>query len=311
MNFAPLSLADSFPQLFSIAFYMEWSKDEDAVIFVVVVVYKAEDEEEDEEVNEKMSTKKMRSNGLHIEKVVGAAFNLEKGVSPKYNAIIVEDMVIMAINVLAQDKWKKKLILWSLMLEQPKDKYANGKNVKVLRLKKGLNGLKQAPRVEFERTDIGLMSYYLGTEVDQTDEGIFICQERYAKEVGNGYSLKGKNEAKTDKTEHGIGKSAKNQSRRYKYLIGPTRTIDYGMFHSTNEGFKLVGYSDSDWAGNKDYKRSTSGFLFFLGNNAFTWSSKKQPIVTVSSCEAEYVAAISCVCHTIWLRSMLKELQME
>ncbi|GJV67795.1 retrovirus-related pol polyprotein from transposon TNT 1-94 [Tanacetum coccineum] len=77
------------------------------------------------------------------------------------------------------------------------------------------------------------------------------------------------------------------------------------------EDFKLVVYSDSDWAGSKDDGRSTSEFLFFLGNNAFTWSSKKQPIVTLSSCEAYYLAAISCACHSIWLRSMLKELHME
>ncbi|GJV97636.1 retrovirus-related pol polyprotein from transposon TNT 1-94 [Tanacetum coccineum] len=48
---------------------------------------------------------------------------------------------------------------------------------------KGINELKKSIKREFERTDIGLMSYYLGTEVEQTDEGIFICQERYAKEV--------------------------------------------------------------------------------------------------------------------------------
>ncbi|GKC29216.1 retrovirus-related pol polyprotein from transposon TNT 1-94 [Tanacetum coccineum] len=67
----------------------------------------------------------------------------------------------------------------------------------------------------------------------------------------------------------------------------------------------------SDWDGSKDHGRSTSEFLFFLGNNAFTWSSKKQPIVTLSSCEAYYLVATSCVCHAIWLRSMLKELHME
>nr|GEX32775.1 NB-ARC domains-containing protein [Tanacetum cinerariifolium] len=63
--------------------------------------------------------------------------------------------------------------------------------------------------------------------------------------------------------------------------------VDYGMFYLTNEDFKIIGYSDSDLAENKDNGRHTTGFIFFLGNNAFTWSSKKQHIVTVSSCEAE------------------------
>nr|GEV44793.1 hypothetical protein [Tanacetum cinerariifolium] len=64
-------------------------------------------------------------------------------------------------------------------------------------------------------------------------------------------------------------------------------TIDYGMFYSTSEDFKLIAYSGSDWAGSKDDGRSTSGVPFFLGKNAFTWSSKKQPIVTLSSCEVQ------------------------
>jgi len=50
------------------------------------------------------------------------------------------------------------------------------------------------------------------------------------------------------------------------------------------------------------------GFVFFMGDTSFTWSSKKQSIVTLSSCEAEYVAANSAVCHLIWLRNMLKHL---
>ena len=95
--------------------------------------------------------------------------------------------------------------------------------------------------------------------------------------------------------------------RILRYIKG---TIDYGMFYSSSEDFKLVGYNDIDWARDFDDNKSTTGFLFFLGDTAFTWSSKKQPIVTLSTCEAEYVTATSCVCHALWVRSMLKEIQM-
>nr|GEU51062.1 protein phosphatase 2C 56-like [Tanacetum cinerariifolium] len=132
-----------------------------------------------------------------------------------------------------------------------------------------------------------------GIEVKQTDEGIFICQERYAKEILKRFGMDKCNPVGTP-IEHKIAK------RILRYIKG---TIDYGMFYSTSEDFKLVGYNDSDWAESKDDERSTSGFLFVVGNNAFTWSSKKQPIVTLSSCEAEYIAATSCVCHAIWLRN--------
>lgn len=52
--------------------------------------------------------------------------------------------------------------------------------------------------------------------------------------------------------------------------------------------FALVGYSDSDWSGDMDDRKSTSaGYVFDMGDMAFTWLSKKQPIVTLSTCEAE------------------------
>nr|GEZ19941.1 retrovirus-related Pol polyprotein from transposon TNT 1-94 [Tanacetum cinerariifolium] len=218
-----------------------------------------------------------------------------------------------------------------------------------------IDELKKSMTREFEMTNIGLMSYYLGIEVKQMDEGIFICQERYAKEILKMFGMDKCNpvgtpiEHKVKPSKHDGGKAV--DSTLFKSLVGSLRyltctrhgilfvvglisrfmkepttkylkitkrilryikgTVDYGMLYSTSKDFKLVGYSDSDWAGSKDDERSTSGFLFFLGNNAFTWSSKKQPIVTLSSCEAEYIAATSCVCHAIWLRSMLKELHME
>jgi hypothetical protein len=57
-----------------------------------------------------------------------------------------------------------------------------------------------------------------------------------------------------------------------------------------------------------DERKSTTGFVFFIGDTSFTWSSKKQLRVTLSSCEAEYVVVNSVVCHLIWLKNMLKHL---
>ncbi|KAM1274613.1 hypothetical protein ACFX1Q_025409 [Malus domestica] len=62
--------------------------------------------------------------------------------------------------------------------------------------------------------------------------------------------------------------------------------------------------------GDSNDRKSTTGFVFFMEDTAFTWMSKKQPIVTLSTWEVEYVAATSCVCHAIWLRNLLKELSM-
>ncbi|KAM1376992.1 hypothetical protein COP1_038687 [Malus domestica] len=99
----------------------------------------------------------------------------------------------------------------------------------------------------------------------------------------------------------------KTAKRILRYLKG---TVNFGLFYSSSDNYKLAGYSDSDWAGDFDNRKSTTGFVFFMRDTAFTWMSKKQPIVTLSTCEAEYVAATSCVCHAIWLRNLLKELSM-
>ena len=70
----------------------------------------------------------------------------------------------------------------------------------------------------------------------------------------------------------------------------------------------LTGWSDSDWAGDVDHKRSTTGYCFTLGAGGISWSSKKQPTVALSSTEAEYRAASSTTCEIVWLRRLLEEL---
>ena len=83
------------------------------------------------------------------------------------------------------------------------------------------------------------------------------------------------------------------------------------MFYSKAEDYKLVGYSDNDWCRDIDDRKSTSGYEFFMGNTKFSWLSKKQLIVMLSTCEAEYVAASWCVCHVIWLRILLSKMELK
>jgi hypothetical protein len=56
-------------------------------------------------------------------------------------------------------------------------------------------------------------------------------------------------------------------------------------------------------------RKSTTGFVFFMRETTFTWTSKKQSIVVLSTCEAEYIIVTSCVCHAIWLRKLMEDLQ--
>jgi hypothetical protein len=100
----------------------------------------------------------------------------------------------------------------------------------------------------------------------------------------------------------------KTIKRILRYIRG---TLSLGLFYGYSaNNFIIFGYSDSDWGGDTDDRKSTSGFAFYMGDMTFTWLSKKQPIVTLSTCEAEYVAAAACVCHAIWLRRLLKEINL-
>ena len=70
----------------------------------------------------------------------------------------------------------------------------------------------------------------------------------------------------------------------------------------------MVGFADSDYAGDTDDRKSTSGYTFMIGAGAVSWSSKKQPVVTLSTTEAEFIAAASCACQGVWLRRVLEKL---
>lgn len=65
---------------------------------------------------------------------------------------------------------------------------------------------------------------------------------------------------------------------------------------------------DSDWAGCLDDRKSTSGYMFNFGSADVCWISKKQPTTALSSSEAEFVAASSGACHSMWMRYILAEI---
>ena len=68
-----------------------------------------------------------------------------------------------------------------------------------------------------------------------------------------------------------------------------------------------MGYTDSDWAGNADDKKSTTGGCFFIGSNLVSWYNKKQNSISLSTAEVEYIAAGSCCAQMIWMKQMLRD----
>ena len=77
------------------------------------------------------------------------------------------------------------------------------------------------------------------------------------------------------------------------------------MVHGTKEKVTdFIGYSDADWAGDLDDRRSTSGYLFKLSGVAVSWRSKKQSCVELSTAEAEYMALASAAQEAVWMQSL-------
>ncbi|KAM3206760.1 hypothetical protein ACQJBY_062115 [Aegilops geniculata] len=90
-----------------------------------------------------------------------------------------------------------------------------------------------------------------------------------------------------------------------RYVRG---TLNYGCTYKAGEGTVLTGFSDSDHAGDLTDRKSTTGLVFFMGPSVITWSSQKQKIVALSSCEAEYIAAATAATQAVWLRGLVSEM---
>jgi hypothetical protein len=102
--------------------------------------------------------------------------------------------------------------------------------------------------------------------------------------------------------------------RLIRYLKGTrTKSIVYGIqpnpaIINNDAACHIKGYTDSDWADDISTYKSTSGYLFLDAETPIAWGSNKQPIVALSTCEAEYVAVSDAAREATWLRNLLAEI---
>lgn len=96
--------------------------------------------------------------------------------------------------------------------------------------------------------------------------------------------------------------------RILKYLKG---TANYGIKFVKQNDLSLIGYSDSDYAGDSINRRSTSGYLYKLGESPIAWNTKRQSVVALSTTEAEFIAAANAIKEMIWLNRLKREVLCE
>ncbi|XP_068655316.1 uncharacterized mitochondrial protein AtMg00810-like [Aristolochia californica] len=95
--------------------------------------------------------------------------------------------------------------------------------------------------------------------------------------------------------------------RILRYVKG---TLHYGLsFRPSASSGSLVAFSDADWAGCPDTRRSTSGYSIYLSDNLVSWSAKKQPTVSRFSCESQYRALALTAAELLWLTDLLCDLK--
>ncbi|KAI3685467.1 hypothetical protein L6452_34711 [Arctium lappa] len=204
---------------------------------------------------------------------------------------------------------------------------------------------------QYEMSMMGELTFFLGLQVKQSSEGIFINQSKYIRDLLKKFNFENSSPMKTpmapplklhadpdgvsvDITSYRgmIGSllyltasrpdimfatclCARYQvnpkeshlaavKRIFRYLKG---TMNLGLWYPKDSGFDLMGYSDSDFAGSKIDRKSTTGSCQLLGGKLVSWSSKKQNSVSTSTAEAEYVAAGSCCAQVLWMKNQLRD----
>ena len=102
---------------------------------------------------------------------------------------------------------------------------------------------------------------------------------------------------------------------RHHHMVAVKRIIRYilglltrGLFSPTGTPLTLTAYSDADWAGCPDTRRSTTGWCMYLGESLISWKCKKQERISRSSTEYEYCAMSAAYSEILWLHGLLTDL---
>eukprot|EP00253_Pinus_taeda_P026026 PITA_26026 len=146
-----------------------------------------------------------------------------------------------------------------------------------------INHVKSSLKKKFQMIDLGHLHYFLGLQVLQSKEGKLVYLTHTRPNLSFVVGLVARFMQNPHESHLKVAK------RILHYVRG---TIQFGIHYSAEASPLLVGFTDSDWAGDPDDRKSTAGYVFTLGSGPITWAYKKQGAISLSSAEAEYRGAV-------------------
>ncbi|CAM8886635.1 unnamed protein product [Rhodiola kirilowii] len=221
-----------------------------------------------------------------------------------------------------------------------------------------INATKAFLKTVFDIKDLGKLKYFLGIEVCQSKEGLFLSQRKYTLDLLCEAGKLGAKPANTPLEEgYKVSREGEIEDRpfedfkQYRRMVGKLiyltisgpdicfavnkvsqhmqapkmhhwhmveRVLRYlkgspgqGIWMGCSGSTEIVGYCDADCVGDRVDRKSTTGFCTFIGGNLVTWKSKKQKVISCSSAEAEYRAMRKLTNELIWIKALLKDLNIE
>ncbi|XP_019092315.1 PREDICTED: uncharacterized protein LOC109129131 [Camelina sativa] len=169
---------------------------------------------------------------------------------------------------------------------------------KVFKLNKAIYGLKQSPRAWYHKLSTTLLKR--GFRISEADHTLFTLPSEKGIVVILVYVddiiITGNDKA----SQHMQSPTIHHWNMVNRILKYIKSSPGQGIWMGRNESTELVGYCDAGYAGDREDRRSTTGYCTFLGGNLVTWKSKKQKVVSLSSVEAEYRTMRKLTTELMW-----------
>ncbi|GJV38282.1 putative ribonuclease H-like domain-containing protein [Tanacetum coccineum] len=169
----------------------------------------------------------------------------------------------------------------------------------------------------FQMSSMGELTFFLGLQVQQKEDGIFISQDKYVAEILKKFAFATVKTASTPmEPNKALVKDEEADSvdvhlyrsmiRSLMYLIASRPDINFVVCACARDSpCDLEAFSDSDYDGASLDRKSTTGGCQFLDKRLISWQCKKQTIVANSTTEAEYIAATNCYGHVLWIQNQM------